>query len=116
MIRPEFWPVDISAMAGPSCERSTVDESSAWRAGMISTNRQPERNAVTATCHGWTRPVAISSARITAISAVSPWAVISTMRRSKRSTTTPATSARISIGRPRANETIPSQVGELVRS
>jgi hypothetical protein len=49
-------------------------------------------------------------------SAVIAWAKISTFRRSSRSTSTPAGSASTSIGMPLAKETMPSQVGEPVRS
>ena len=83
---------------------------------MISTKIAPLRNAVRTTCHGWTCLVAISAASTIATSAVRPWATISTRRRSKRSTSTPAGNASTSIGMPRANETTPSQVGESVRS
>jgi len=58
----------------------------------------------------------ISPVSTKAVRAVSAWATISILRRSERSTITPAGSASSSIGMPLANDTIPSQVGEPVRS
>jgi hypothetical protein len=116
MTRPEFVPADIRAMAAPKSGRATVAGSSAWRAGMITTKKQPPTKAVAATCHGSTSPEAINPARMIATRAVSPWATMRAMRRSRRSTSTPAGSESTSIGMPPKNEVIPSQVGEPVRS
>ena len=116
MTRPELVPADIRAMAAPKAGRAPVVGSSAWRAGTIATKKQLTTKVAATTCHGWTMPVAINPARIIATRAVRPWATIRIMRRSRRSTSTPAGSESTSIGMPPVNETIPSQVGESVRS
>ena len=72
-----------------SCPGPTISETKDCRAGLSTTVARPTAKAATYTCHTWTWPVRVRTARAMAVRAIDDWVTSSVGRLRSRSTRTP---------------------------
>ena len=110
--RLKFSPALLMARALGRSSGPTSSAIRACRAGMLKAKAVPWANVTAISCHTCTDPDVTSRHAATAVSPTRAWVTSRTLRREKRSATTPAMGERRAIGTPQPTFTAARAVVE----